>query len=71
VDPFAPQHLTNKHVVRKRFRQVRLLKPSDREYADPLGSVLRLPRFDGPRMLFDCSVAGLIPRPFESSSTQS
>lgn len=45
--------LANRPVIRKRFRQVRYLAPLDREYADPLGSVLRLPRFDGPGMLFD------------------
>jgi hypothetical protein len=50
----ATQHsLTSHHVVRKRFRRVRYLAPVAREYADPLGSVLRLPRFDGPGMLFD------------------
>jgi hypothetical protein len=45
--------LANRPVIRKRFRQVRYLAPGDREYADPLGSVLRLPRFDAPGMLFD------------------
>jgi hypothetical protein len=45
--------LSNNPVVRKRFKQIRYLKPSDREYADPLASVLRLPRYDGPGMLFD------------------
>ena len=45
--------LSNNPVVRKRFGQIRYLKASDREYADPLASVLRLPRFDGPGLLFD------------------
>ena len=45
--------LTSNPVIRKRFRQVRYLKPSGREFADPLASVLRLPRYDGPGMLFD------------------
>jgi hypothetical protein len=40
-------------VVRKRFRQLRYLAAGHREYADPLSSVLRLPRFDAPGMLFD------------------
>jgi hypothetical protein len=51
--PATEHSLTNKPVVRKRFKQVRYLKASDREYADPLASVLRLPRFDAPGMLFD------------------
>jgi hypothetical protein len=45
--------LANIPVVRKRFKQVRYLARGDREYADPLGSALRLPRFDAPGMLFD------------------
>ena len=44
---------TPTHVVRKRFKQVRYLAPGDREYFEPLISVLRLPRYDGPGMLFD------------------
>ena len=40
-------------MVRKRFRQIRYLAPGDREYTEPLGSVLRLPRFDAPGLLFD------------------
>jgi hypothetical protein len=45
--------LANRPVIRRRFRQIRYLAPGDREYADPLGSVLRLPRFDAPGMFFD------------------
>ena len=44
IIPATEHSLTNDPVVRKRFRQIRYLKPSDREYADPLASVLRLPR---------------------------
>ena len=44
---------TPTHVVRKRFKQVRYLAPGDREYFEPLISVMRLPRFDGPGMMFD------------------
>ena len=51
--PATEHSLTNKHVIRRRFRQVRYLAAGHREYADPLGSVLRLPRFDGPGLLFD------------------
>jgi hypothetical protein len=51
--PASAHGLSNHPVVRRPFRQVRYLKPSDREYADPLRSVLRLPRFDAPGMLFD------------------
>ena len=51
--PATEHSLTNKPVVRKRFRQVRYLAAGHREYADALGSVLRLPRFDAPGMLFD------------------
>ena len=51
--PATEHSLTNKPVIRKQFRQIRYLKPIDRAYADPLGSVLRLPRFDAPGMLFD------------------
>lgn len=40
-------------VIRKRFRQTRYLEPGEREHADPLGSILRLPRFDSPELLFD------------------
>ena len=40
-------------VVRKRFRQVRYLEAGDRVHFEPLGSLLRLPRFDAPGMLFD------------------
>ncbi|MBR0907022.1 hypothetical protein [Bradyrhizobium liaoningense] len=40
-------------VLRKRFRQIRYLEPGDREHAEPLSSVLRLPRFDAPGLLFD------------------
>jgi hypothetical protein len=40
-------------VVRKRFRQIRYLAPGDREYTESLASVLRLPRFNGPGMMFD------------------
>ena len=51
--PATEHSLTNKPVVRKRFRQVRYLAAGHREYADPLGSVLRLPRFDAPGTIFD------------------
>jgi hypothetical protein len=40
-------------VVRRRFRQTTYLAQADREYAEPLALVLRLPRFDGPGMMFD------------------
>ncbi|MCK1753807.1 hypothetical protein IVA78_00850 [Bradyrhizobium sp. 137] len=40
-------------VVRKRFRQVRYLEGGERLYVEPLATVLRLPRFDGPGLLFD------------------
>jgi hypothetical protein len=45
--------LSSNPVIRRRFKKVRYLKPSDREYADPFASVLRLPRCDGPGLLFD------------------
>jgi hypothetical protein len=48
---------TPTHVVRKRFKQVRYLAPGDREYFEPLISVMRLPRFDGPGMMFDRGLA--------------
>jgi hypothetical protein len=51
--PATEHSLTTKHVVRKKFRQLRYLAAGDREYADPLGSILRLPNFDGPGTLFD------------------
>jgi hypothetical protein len=51
--PATEHSLTNKPVVRKRFRQIRYLEAGHREYADPLASVLRLPRFDAPGLLFD------------------
>jgi hypothetical protein len=40
-------------VIRRRFRQIRYLAQGDREWAAPLASLLRLPRFDAPGMLFD------------------
>ena len=40
-------------VVRKRFRQVRYLEAGPREWVEPLGSVLRLPNFNAPGLLFD------------------
>jgi hypothetical protein len=40
-------------VIRKRFRQIRYLAAGDREHFEPLGSAMRLPRFDGPGMTFD------------------
>jgi len=48
---------TPTHVVRKRFKQVRYLAPGDREHFEPLISVMRLPRFDGPGMMFDRGLA--------------
>ncbi|WP_456637146.1 hypothetical protein [Bradyrhizobium sp. USDA 10063] len=48
-------HVSNHptHVVRKRFRQLTYLEADEREYFNPLTDALRLPRFDGPGMLFD------------------
>ena len=43
----------NTPVVRKRFRKIRYLEQGEREWAEPLASVLRLPRFDAPGRLFD------------------
>jgi hypothetical protein len=40
-------------VIRKRFRQIRYLACAEREWVEPLATVLRLPRFDGPGVLFD------------------
>jgi hypothetical protein len=51
--PGSEVRRTPTHVVRKRFKQVRYLAPGDREYFEPLISVMRLPRFDGPGMMFD------------------
>jgi hypothetical protein len=45
--------MRNVPVVRRRFRQITYLEQGDREWAESLGSVLRLPRFDGPGLLFD------------------
>ena len=40
-------------VIRKRFKQIRSLARADREWVAPLASVLRLPSFNGPGMMFD------------------
>ncbi|MCK1679545.1 hypothetical protein IVA87_08735 [Bradyrhizobium sp. 147] len=51
-----PGGMVNRHptfVVRRRFKQVRYLEPGDRQHLEPLSAALRLPRFDGPTMLFD------------------
>jgi hypothetical protein len=53
VIPAIGASLRNTPVIRKRFKQVRYLERGDREYAEPLADVLRLPRFDGPGILFD------------------
>jgi len=44
---------TPTHVVRKHFKQVRYLAPGDREYFEPLISLMRLPNFNRPGMMFD------------------
>jgi hypothetical protein len=41
------------HVQRRKFRQIRYLEAGAREYLISLGEALKLPRFDGPGMLFD------------------
>jgi hypothetical protein len=40
-------------VIRQRFKQIRYLESGDRERVESFVSALRLPRFDGPGMLFD------------------
>ena len=59
---YIPSRRTPTHVVRKRFKQVRYLAPGDRKYFEPLISVMRLPRFDGPGMMFDRGQAVEEPR---------
>jgi hypothetical protein len=53
IIPATEHSLTNKPVVRKKYRQVRYLAAGHREYVDPLASILRLPRFDQPGTLYD------------------
>ena len=50
---FIPGGGRNIPVVRQRFKQIRYLAPDDREWTEPLASVLRLPNFSGTGMLFD------------------
>ena len=50
---FIASPMRNIPVVRRRFRQTTYLEAGPREWVEPLGSVLRLPRLDGPGMLFD------------------
>ncbi|MCK1618909.1 hypothetical protein IVA96_20170 [Bradyrhizobium sp. 159] len=50
---YIPSHMRNIQVVRRRFRQITYLEAGERQYLDPLAMVLRLPRFDGPGLLFD------------------
>jgi hypothetical protein len=51
--PGSEVRRTPTHVVRKRFKQVRYLAPGDREYFEPLISLMRLPNFNRPGMMFD------------------
>ncbi|UPT88634.1 hypothetical protein HAP41_0000006010 [Bradyrhizobium barranii subsp. apii] len=53
IIPAIGASLRHTPVVRKRFKQITYREQGDREYAVPLASVLKLPRFDAPGMLFD------------------
>lgn len=53
IIPAIGVSLNSTPVVRQRFRQITYREAGEREWVEPLASVLRLPRFDAPGMLFD------------------